>query len=462
MRGSRVAVLSDVDIHSTAPEDISHLNHQGLYWWDAEQIDALTHEQYRALNRAQLEALVGNPNITGDLLQELVASLAPTEHVSKLGILLRGLNNDPLEMSKVNVIADAVISELSVEEAKRALVVLCRNSSNRQFRTFLKAIPFHFIKRIAEHELDNPDQMALNRLDLRVEELQLHNGAELLELERGTDVIDSAFEDLLAGQKPEIRHKETPWNRVDQRLVGELESLLSNGLDDDATLNRLNELLTQVARDIRTRIAHLHALNARMSTLVEYWNGDGLAIYANHAEMMLRVVLPQFSILDQMSKMLIRKSGEKLSEEERKTLLATFDKGCMLAELVEPHIRRGEQYLEQLISEQQFLEGNMDAFLDQLRHETRIGRFTLEVFWRMVQMGDRSEAFALLHGDLMEELVVLHPEFDRSFRILQGMQRYRSRVNDLVTQLKGCVERLPVRELSENLNSQKMQLETQY
>lgn len=455
LRGSRVAVLSDVDIHSTDPDTIQHLNHQGMYWWDDHQIEALSGHQIRALSEPQLEALICNPNISGDQIQDVVKALAGEAHVSKIGILCRSLRNDPMEMTKIGVIADVILHDMNREEAKRAIVVLCRNCSDRQFRTVLKFIPFEYIKQISEYELDNPDLMALTRLDLRVEEAQTQNSSELVDLAKGMEVLDHAFADLVAGKPLSIDHKATPWNRVDPHVVMQLISLVDNGIDDDRSVEIANRLLAEILTEITQRQSHLHMLNHRFTTLTDNWADHFLDVYQGHADMIAGVVTPQYSVLEHMSKMLMRKSGEKLTEEERVALLETFDKGCMLADVIHPHVMRARRYLGQLKRERQFLDDNIDAFFDNIRHETRVGRFTIEVFWRLIHLGNSSEAFPLLHGDMMEELVVLHPSFDRASRLLQAFHNYEADLERLANHFEQYLEQLPIDELSERLHTQR-------
>lgn len=458
MRGSKVAVLSEVNIHSAHPSDISQLNHQGLYWWDSEQIDALTWIQIRSLSEPQLEALVCNPNTTGDQIAELIQALAHPAHTPKIAVLMRGLQSDPLEMAKIAVIADVVLHEMSPVDAKRVLIVLCRGASDRQLRAILHSMPFHLLKKFAEEELNTMDWNELNRLDLRVEDRQMQNSAELLSLAKGVECIDAAFADVVADTKFTIDPKTCPWNRVDHRKVSELSALLENDIDDERALERVNELLTEMQAELTQRQAHLHMLNNRFSLLPEIWEEHYLEHYRSHVEMLSRVVAPQYSVLDQMAKMLIRKSGEKLTEEERGALLETFDKGSMLADLIAPHVRRTRTYLHQLARELEFLEKHRDIFFDTIRHETRVGRFCVEVFWRMIHLGYDSESYPLLHGELFEDLVVKHSNFDQASRMLQQLHNYGNELEELSDRLQQYIDKLRVEELGERLRGQRLQL----
>lgn len=459
MRGSRVAVLSDVNIHNSDPQEISQLNHQGMYWWDTAQIDALSSEHIRALSEAQIEALICNPNTTGDQIASFVKALTHHSYAPKLAILLRGLTNDPLEMSKLSVIADVVLHEVSRQETKRALIVICRSATNRQFRALLHCIPFHVLKAITEQELDNPHQEELNQLDLRVEEAQTQNSAELLTLAKGIEKVESAFTDALIDNKLTVDAKSTPWNLVNPRKLSELVALLELGEETERSSEHINRVLNSILDELVQRQEHLHLLNHRFSQLPELWEEQNLKVYTDHLALLRSVVTPQYTVLEQMSKMIIRKSGEKLTKDEHKVLLETFEKGCMLADLISPHVSRASYYLSSLRVEEAFIQTNRDTFFDNIRHETRVGRFCIEFFWRMIELGyEDKEAYPLLHGELFEDLIVKHPGFDQASRMLQSLYHYQEELERLNFALEQHLEKLGVEELGDKLREKRLEL----
>ncbi len=449
LNAKKVGELSDVAIRSLPAYEMSALAAKGIRRWQRDQLEAVAASQMEAMAGEQLAAFVNNPNLTADQFERLIKALALPVHVGKISVILEALQEDPLEDRKIVVLADALLNELSRYAAQEVLVVFSRAATNRQFETLVEAMPFWFIQELSDHELQNPNAEEFERLDLRVEERQLSNSYRLMQLVRNFEAIELQHQRLVNGELVDIDPKAAPWRSCAPHLIDALRTRLLRGMRSESELREGDRILRMIKLDLTQKQVHLQTENCRVSGMLELWNSGYLDQCTIQSELLDKIVRPQSQLLRDMAGLLIDKGKEPdLQEEEAVALGQTLEQGCELADTIAPEIRKAKKLLAQLKSDRSFLIDSQEYFLDLIRHESRLGRFSAEFFRRLLLIEENEKVYHILHAEGFEELIVTNSQLAEGVALMKQTQQLRERVEELYLTLHGLTRELTVEDLS--------------
>lgn len=454
-----VKSLSSSEIFRLTEEEIEVLDARGIGRWHAEQLEALRWEQLRALNAEQLRAVVHNPYLTDAQLDEVMGAFNHPQQVSKLGILLYALRGDPREKEKLYEMVDWMFREASDRDLMNFLVIASRNATNPQFAWILEKIPFETVKKLAEDELSNPSEEEFRRLDQRLEDRQFANSRRLTELELDIELLNAKRKAFCEGDFSPIDAGVSPWKRISRKRVGQLQSLMAKeGESEERKQRRGAALFDSMQQELDRKRMHLQCENGKVSWMIEQWDYFHFEDLQDQLRFLQGIVLPQATLLEEMGEVLMKQDLQEFSSEEKEALMRTLESWGDLTEKLEAEMLDAYRSLHQLQLDQVFIEDSIELILDKIRHESRIGRFSLEFFRRLMLFEKDVEVYHFLHSDAFEELLVKYPRFERGMKQLQAVLGLRHRIDELQKLLSCQVEQGAIRELRERVSELLSQL----
>ncbi len=456
-----VATLTDVEIGAIPIHEISMLDTGGMRRWKGAQLEAMASGQLQALSADQLAIFVANSHLTADQLERLIKALSSEAHVGKISVVLQALHGDSLEDRKIVVLADCLLNECTRFEAQEVLVVFSRAATDSQFEVLVEAMPFWFIQELADHEMNNPNLAEFERLDLRVEERQLSNSYRLMQLIRNADAIELQHQRLVNGELTDLDPKKAPWRSCAPALVDALRVRLLQGIQTEEELRESDRILCLIKLDMNQKQIHLQTENCRVEGMLELWNASYLDDGEAQAVLLAKVIRPQAQLLQEISGLLLFKQNDpEISDEEKVVLVQTLEQGCRLAEAMQPEIRQAKRLAIQLKADHEFLEESTSFFLDLIRHETRLGRFSMEFFRRMMRVEDNEKVYHILHGDGFEELIVSNPQLNDGLALTKETNKLIARVQELQEELQRLTEELSVDKLANEMKLAALMLDS--
>ena len=89
--------------------------------------------------------------------------------------------------------------------------------------------------------------------------------------------------------------------------------------------------------------------------------------------------------------------------------------------------------------------------MDNVRHESRLGRFSMEFFRRLVSMNGSDSANQILRGEDFEQLMVDNPQLFRGITQIEQVWDLIVRVHFLYKRMQGMVQDLNIEQLSRKM-----------
>ncbi len=432
MLGSKALNLSDAEIHALPLDHLPQIPPHVLSTWKSGQLDALSLSQFRALSGEQIGGLLSNHELHAEHLHQLVRAIATAEDHAKFADIVHYLGVDREGEPKLYAILDAIEHDLTIEQAKDALLMFCRKATDEQFSVLLTMLPFAYIRVVSWQELDHPNPAECERLELRVEERQIRNSAELMRLTQDVRALEQAFYGFTQGTPIEIEPSSRPWRWISDNKLKEFNELMDQGLGHGQRVARASGLMAEMSLEITQKQAHLQMQNCRVSAVLDLWNYEYLTTCFNQLQILSKILRPQFVVVEQIAQILEQRGAQPLSDEERAALLSTAHQGVQLVEVMEREVQKAKKLLIQLSADSSFLEQSLPIFLDNIRHETGVGRFSAEFFRRVQSLKDTDQdAFHILHGEEFEELIAEHPDLSDAMKLLEGIIDLKVRVQTL-------------------------------
>lgn len=446
----QAAQLSDAKIHGLSPEQLATLDPKHLQTWSVDQLGAVTPEQLRHLKGPQLAAYLQNPALSEKLLARLTTSFA--QEPDCFAELLNQLGEDEDAEAKLLVICSTIENDLPLDRARDVLLQFARHASDAQFSMLLDNLPFSFVRSLSWLELDNPDPREHNDLAMRVEQRQIRNSAELMRMTQDLRALEQAFYSMIHGESVELDESRRPWRWISQARLQELQELLDEGLTVGQNIAIASDLMVEMRMEIIHHQAHLQMQNCRVPAILELWNREQMDYAASQAQILQRIILPQFSVVKQIAGILDRRGKANMNDEQRAALMGTAQQGLQLVEVMERELGKAEQCLTQLRIDRNFLQRALPVFLENIRYENRLGRFSLEFFLRVeLLQGKNQEAFAILHGEDYEELLVEHEALTAGMKSLEALLRLNSRVEEIYHGLRSSIDELDLQPVADQI-----------
>lgn len=449
-----VQALSDVTIAGVTLDEIPLLDHNGIAGWTDRQINALSFSQIQAMTAKQLEKLVQNPNLTDDLLAKMILAFNSELYFNKVPLLFLSLEGDPHEAAKIETICESILADYPTPLIKQVLITLARNVSDYQFKRILTSIPFNYIKQMTEEEINVKDADEFQHLDLRVEERQLNNSYKSMKMIQDINALELRQTWFNEGKPFTVNTEKNPWAKVSHSKVEKLNGLMKEWGEGqtEELKGEINGVFDSMLAEMAQKQVHYQTENCKVSDMVEIWNDDYLNTLSWQCKVLEKIIRPQAQVLDEISNLLVNKGARKITDEERRVLRETIEKGIQLATEISPEVEKADRYMKQLEMDKEFLVDSFDVLLDNIRHESRIGPFTAEFFKRLIEVGNHAEAYHIVHGDRFEQLLANYPEFNQGVKLLYSVIALKNRINVLQARLQEEMDQIPVYDVKGKLS----------